>query len=172
MTASARLSTVSRHMSAASSSSSTAASKAPAPATPDSAGPSDAAPVLFQSAYSTRTFVLNKPKALNALDQEMIDVLTPKIKEWDESELCKIIPCPDNDFTQLRLGTGNGRAFCAGGEVKSVVKHAANDASRQKALDYFQSEFQLDYNLATLSKPYISIMDGITSRHLVLGHGT
>ncbi|KAF8323640.1 ClpP/crotonase-like domain-containing protein [Cantharellus anzutake] len=136
-----RLIAVSRHMTTAS------------PPGDSSSAPDrrDNTPVLFESAYSSRTFILNQPKTLNALDQGMINLISPKIKEWDNSNLCKMI-----------ISKGIGRAYCAGGEVKTIVKYAANEKTRQRALDYFKSEFQLDYDLATLQKPYISVMEGIT----------
>ncbi|KAF8323083.1 3-hydroxyisobutyryl-coenzyme A hydrolase [Clavulina sp. PMI_390] len=144
--ATSRLGLVSRHMASASSAAGPSGSGS-------SSGPShgDEAPVLFEQGYSTRTFILNRPRALNALDQEMINMITPKIAEWNKSELCKII-----------VSRGNGRAFCAGGEVKSLAKFSASEDTRPLAIQYFKSEFQLDYNLATLEKPYVAVMDGIT----------
>lgn len=81
-------------------------------------------PVIFENDRSTRTFILNRPK-LNPLDEEMIDLLSAKLKvratptrtdqrptliyvqEWDNAELCGMI-----------IGRGSGRAFCAGGNVR------------------------------------------------------
>lgn len=37
-------------------------------------------PVLFQSEGGTRIFKLNNPKAYNALNGKMVDLMTPKIK--------------------------------------------------------------------------------------------
>ncbi|KAF9508903.1 hypothetical protein BS47DRAFT_1414311 [Hydnum rufescens UP504] len=108
-------------------------------------------PILFESAYSTSTFVLNRPKALNALNQEMLHLLIPKLKEWDQSDSCKII-----------IGRGNGPAFCAGGDVKSAIQFAADPSTLSNALNFYQDQFQLYYNLATISKPYVAIMEGIT----------
>ncbi|KAG7092895.1 hypothetical protein E1B28_009202 [Marasmius oreades] len=43
-----------------------------------------------------------------------------------------------------------------------VVRDAADPSTRPRAIQFFKSEFELDYILAALSKPYIAIMDGIT----------
>jgi len=115
---------------------------------PPSAG---SEPVLFISELSTRTYVLNRPGQLNALDESMIDLLASKIEEWNRSDQCKIV-----------VGTGEGRAFCAGGDVKGVVKNAAEDATRPVAVRFFQKEFELDYALANLTKPYVAVLDGVT----------
>ncbi|EJU00771.1 ClpP/crotonase [Dacryopinax primogenitus] len=110
-------------------------------------------PVLFEEHQFTRTYVMNRPKALNALNEEMIDLMRPKLDLWNYTPGCKII-----------IGTGKGRAFCAGGDVRAVVKHASEgDAStRAKAAEYFRKEFELDYLLANLRKPYVAVLDGIT----------
>ncbi|KAI5119940.1 hypothetical protein M0805_002129 [Coniferiporia weirii] len=107
--------------------------------------------VLFEANGSVRRYILNRPKQLNALDELMIDSLRPKIQEWEESDLCRIV-----------VGDGKGKAFCAGGDVKAVIKHASNEKTRHMAHTYFKKEFELDYQLATLQKPYVCILDGFT----------
>ncbi|TFK54654.1 hypothetical protein OE88DRAFT_1723197 [Heliocybe sulcata] len=107
--------------------------------------------VLFESHLSSRTYILNREKKLNALDETMLNVLRPKIEEWAATDLCKLI-----------IARGAGRAFCAGGDVASVVQQAANPETRAQAVDFFKREFEMDYILAVLGKPYIAIMDGIT----------
>ncbi|KAF4614630.1 hypothetical protein D9613_003181 [Agrocybe pediades] len=107
--------------------------------------------VLFESNSSVRTYLLNRPSKLNALDDSMLSLLRPKIEEWSKSDLCGTI-----------VGRGNGRAFCAGGDVASVVKNAADPATLPQATAYFKREFEMDFILAALKKPYVAIMDGLT----------
>ncbi|KAJ3997285.1 3-hydroxyisobutyryl-coenzyme A hydrolase [Lentinula boryana] len=107
--------------------------------------------VLFESRLSVRTFKLNRPTKLNSLNESMIDLLQSKIEFWRNSELCSVI-----------WGTGEGRAFCAGGDVQIVARDASNPATRDRAIGFFNKEFGLDYLLSTLDKPYIAIMDGTT----------
>ncbi|KAI0784365.1 3-hydroxyisobutyryl-coenzyme A hydrolase [Abortiporus biennis] len=111
----------------------------------------DEAPVLFESVGQIRKYILNRPKKLNALDEPMINILRPQVEAWSKSELNKVL-----------VGTGVGRAFCAGGDVASVVSNAVNAETRPKAIDFFKREFELDYLLAAIPLPYIVIMDGIT----------
>ncbi|RDB21423.1 3-hydroxyisobutyryl-CoA hydrolase, mitochondrial [Hypsizygus marmoreus] len=108
-------------------------------------------PVLFESNLALRTYILNRPLKLNALDEHMLTLLRPKIEEWNASELCGTI-----------VGTGVGRAFCAGGDVENVVEKALNPETRSHAVDFFKREFEMDYFLATLRKPYVAILDGHT----------
>ncbi|KAF9817832.1 hypothetical protein IEO21_03174 [Rhodonia placenta] len=106
---------------------------------------------LFKSDGCLRTYVLNRSKKLNALNDDMLGILRPKIEEWAQGELAGVI-----------VGTGVGRAFCAGGDVESVVKSASHPDTLPKAIDFFHKEFELDYILAAMPKPYVAVMDGIT----------
>ncbi|OSD08546.1 3-hydroxyisobutyryl-coenzyme A hydrolase [Trametes coccinea BRFM310] len=139
-TAAQRTAAIGRHL--MSSSASTPHSRMDAP---------DEAPVLFEANGHVRTYVLNRPKKLNALNEPMLSLLRPQIEEWAQGDLAKVI-----------VGRGVGRAFCAGGDVESVVRDASNPETRPKAIDFFHREFEMDYILAALPKPYICVMDGIT----------
>lgn len=57
------------------------------------------------------TVAMNRPDALNALNKEMIKGLVVKLKEIGDSD--------DIDIVVL---TGNGKAFSAGGDIKSMVE--------------------------------------------------
>ncbi|KAH9060014.1 ClpP/crotonase [Lactarius vividus] len=107
--------------------------------------------VKFEEHLAVRRFILNRPQKLNALNAPMLDSLASRIEQWDNAELCGVI-----------VGTGTGKAFSAGGDVAGVIEDAAHDATRHKAVDFFRREYGLDYTLATLSKPYVAIMDGLT----------
>ncbi|KAJ8573453.1 hypothetical protein K7X08_009964 [Anisodus acutangulus] len=55
---------------------------------------------------------------------------------------------------------GNGRAFCAGGDVAAVV-HNVRKGNWKLGTDVFRAEFTLNYVMATYSKPQVSILNGI-----------
>ncbi|EMD38215.1 hypothetical protein CERSUDRAFT_113364 [Gelatoporia subvermispora B] len=107
--------------------------------------------VLFESKGCLRKYILNRPKKLNALNGTMLSILRPQIEEWSKGSLPGII-----------AGTGVGRGFCAGGDVESVVQHAESPETRPEAIDFFHKEFEMDYILATMPKPYVAVMDGVT----------
>ncbi|KAJ7149342.1 3-hydroxyisobutyryl-coenzyme A hydrolase isoform 1 [Mycena filopes] len=122
------------------------------PAGTDASEPTDAKPVVrFESTLGLRTYVLNRPAKLNALNDEMLDLLHPKIEEWDNAELVTVI-----------AGSGAGRAFCAGGDVQGVVTNASNPQTRHKAIEFFKREFDMDLLLASLRKSYVAILNGHT----------
>ncbi|KAK8864439.1 hypothetical protein IAR55_001688 [Kwoniella newhampshirensis] len=136
-----RLATISRHLTtSASSSASATSSKMSAP---------NEDIILFESHQNARLYKLNRSSKLNSLNLEMVNILTEKIKNWRELDSCKVI-----------IGTGDSRAFCAGGDVKQIVLD--HKVGKETALPFFKSEFQLNWLLARLGKPYVAIMDGIT----------
>ena len=56
---------------------------------------------------------------------------------------------------------GEGRAFCAGGDVAYLAKRNQAGAP-QESKDYFALEYKLDHYIATYTKPYVAFIDGIT----------
>ena len=108
--------------------------------------------VLFSSLYGVRTIELNRPKKLNSLNGSMARKILPRLREWEKSDMANVI---------LITGAGS-KAFCAGGDVAELAKQNSTKEGQQKSCDYFGLEYQLDHLIATYSKPYVAIMDGIT----------
>ncbi|OAD56782.1 3-hydroxyisobutyryl-CoA hydrolase, mitochondrial, partial [Eufriesea mexicana] len=65
--------------------------------------------VLFKDIGNKGVITLNRPKALNALNLSMVEKIYPVLKRWELSKELVIIE-----------GAGE-KAFCAGGDVKSIV---------------------------------------------------
>ena len=109
--------------------------------------------VLFSSLYGVRTIELNRPKKLNSLNGSMARKILPRLREWEKSQLANVI---------LISGAGP-KAFCAGGDVAELAtQNKEGPSGQKKSADFFALEYQLDHLIATYSKPYIAIMDGIT----------
>lgn len=96
-----------------------------------------------------RTFILNRPKQLNALSFEMVSRL-----------LELFLACENDSNVKLIILKSSGRAFCAGGDVAAVV-HNIRHGKWKLGAEYFRKEFTLNYVMATFSKPQVSILDGI-----------
>jgi 3-hydroxyisobutyryl-CoA hydrolase len=108
--------------------------------------------VLFDSQGGVRSILLNRPKKLNSLDASMIRKIVPRLREWSRSDMANVI-----------VIKGEGRAFCAGGDVASLASQNKSGAEGQQASkDYFALEYKLDHLIATYQKPYVAFIDGIT----------
>jgi len=95
---------------------------------------------------------LNNPRALNALDLGMLRSMEAKLLEWwqDENLACVV------------LYAESEKAFCAGGDVKSLVMALQRDGTIAAARDYFTTEYFVDYLIHVYPKPILCWTDGIT----------
>ena len=96
---------------------------------------------------------LNRPRALNALTLDMLKSMTEMLSRWEEDEEVKLI---------IVVGEGE-RAFCSGGDVKSIA--AARDQPAVQR-EFIQWEYRLDLLISRLATPYLAVWDG-----LVMGGG-
>ena len=109
--------------------------------------------VLFGNRFGVRTIELNRPKKLHSLNGSMIRKIVPRLQEWAKSDMANVV---------IIKGTGP-KAFCAGGDVTSLAQDnvkGKNGQSRSTA--YFELEYKLNHLIATYTKPYIALIDGIT----------
>ncbi len=98
--------------------------------------------------------ILNRPKAINALNQGMVDRLAATLVEW-----------ADDDAIRTVLLTGAGdRGLCAGGDIVAIYRSVLD--GRHDAERFWGAEYLLDAAIARYPKPYVALMDG-----LVLGGG-
>ncbi|MCV7321382.1 enoyl-CoA hydratase/isomerase family protein [Mycolicibacterium confluentis] len=92
---------------------------------------------------------LNRPKAINSLNQTMIDVLAERLREW-----------ADDDAIRTVVVDGAGeRGLCAGGDVVALYHSARADGSA--ARKFWFDEYQVNALIGSYPKPYVALMDGI-----------
>jgi enoyl-CoA hydratase/carnithine racemase len=94
--------------------------------------------------------LLNRPKALNALDLEMIRACAAILETWRED--------PHVDAVVIE-GAGD-RAFCAGGDIRAL-RDGQLSGDRTEVDQFFREEYALNLTIATYPKPYIALIDGI-----------
>lgn len=94
--------------------------------------------------------LLNRPKALNALDLPMIRAMQAALDGWR-----------DNASVQAVVVEGaGGKAFCAGGDIRAIRAFAlAGDTAPVEA--FFAEEYALNASIAAYPKPYIALIDGV-----------
>lgn len=91
---------------------------------------------------------LNRPDALNALSHAMINTIKNQLLAWQ-----------DDDAIQCVFVHGKGRAFCAGGDVRSLYGNGIDQVD--KTMAFFRDEYSLNQLIHHYEKPYISYWDGI-----------
>jgi enoyl-CoA hydratase len=99
---------------------------------------------------------LNRPKALNALDQDMCLAIDAALKVWAKD---------DGVAAVIIRGSGD-RAFCAGGDVRLAREDGLawkqSQSDGRIVRDFFRDEYRMNRRIATFPKPYIALIDGIT----------
>lgn len=105
--------------------------------------------VVVERAGTLGRIVLNRPRAINALDHAMVQTIAATLLEW-----------ADDDSVHAVLLTGAGeRGLCAGGDIVSIY-HDAREGGSGSA-DFWRDEYVLNAAIERYRKPYVAIMDGI-----------
>jgi len=112
---------------------------------------SDAAEPTVSARLAGRAgfLLMNRVRALNALDADMIAALTEQAAAWRG-------PAPE----LVVLEGAGGKAFCAGGDVRAMRALAL--AGDTAGVDrFFAAEYGLNRAIAEFGKPWLSVIDGI-----------
>ena len=167
--------------------------------------PPDEDPVLFESNGSMRTYILNRPKKLNALNEPMLNILRPQIEvrgftasfslSNTDSGLRNGLKGPSprlllgvaSDVLSVQVEMSKVSALLPLRAVAGILTasrrrcRCEQPGYASKSYRLFppgvritvpvhtsthlapHSRFEMDYILATMPKPYVAVMDGITS---------
>jgi enoyl-CoA hydratase len=109
--------------------------------------------ILLQRRGRVGHIILNRPKAINALNDAMITAITAALRDWETD---------DGVATVLISGAGE-RGLCAGGDVVAIYKHMQAGASKEI---FWEDEYRMNSYISRYPKPVLSLMDGV-----VLGGG-
>lgn len=102
--------------------------------------------VLTQEVGDKGVLILNRPKALNAANFEMVQKCADIVNKWH------------NTKSLIMIKGNGGKAFCAGGDVRTIVEAKTSEVGKK----FFGTEYVMDYMIGSLKIPFISILDGIT----------
>lgn len=114
--------------------------------------PSPSGELLVENASNVRIITLNRPKVLNALSLTQVRELTQMIKAYHDNKMVKAV---------VLKGEG-GRAFCAGGDIRSLYDNGREDSTRHLTQEFFAEEYNLNQLLKFSHVPIISMLNGIT----------
>lgn len=93
---------------------------------------------------------LNRPKALNALNQDMITAIRQALDLWID----------DKNITCVVIDGEGEKAFCAGGDIRFMYDTGRDDPAPGQR--FWRDEYCVNLLISKYPKPIVSLMDGIT----------
>ncbi len=94
---------------------------------------------------------LNRPDALNALNELMMRMIDSKLRAWAE----------DDAVAMMVIDANGDRSFCAGGDIAALYRRTqAGDLAFSR--NFWRDEYRMNARIASYPKPYVALMDGIT----------
>ncbi|WP_408587006.1 enoyl-CoA hydratase/isomerase family protein [Novosphingobium sp.] len=94
---------------------------------------------------------LNRPKAIHALNLDMVHAMVAAMQGWQG----------DDAVQAILIDHSEGRGFCAGGDIAFLRNSALNDGG-VSGRKFFHDEYQLNHLIQSYGKPVVAFMDGIT----------
>jgi len=105
--------------------------------------------LLIRVDGSVGVMTLNRPKAINSLNHNMVNLIDRALTEWAQ----------DPAITTVVLSGAGERGLCAGGDLVPLYESAR--AGGADARKFWFDEYRLDAKVGSFPKPYVSLMDGI-----------
>jgi len=110
-----------------------------------SAGPD----ILFEKRGTLGLITLNRPGALNALNENMCLHMMRQLELWAHSEHVRVVAI---------RGAGE-KAFCAGGDIRALYQ--GGQAGSSGVMRFYWHEYQLNTMIKEYPKPFVAFIDGI-----------
>lgn len=105
--------------------------------------------VLVRVDNGVGILTLNRPKAINSLNDAMVAAIQQALDDWER----------DDTITAVLLTGAGERGLCAGGDVVALYHSAKADGSYAKK--FWRDEYRLNAHIGRYPKPYVAVMDGI-----------
>ncbi|MBD1382703.1 enoyl-CoA hydratase/isomerase family protein [Metabacillus arenae] len=93
---------------------------------------------------------LNRPRALNSLNVEMVTAVYKQLKEWKQDDRIALV---------CIYGEGE-KGLCAGGDMRTLYDLKENGVEAY-AEQFFSTEYPMDYEIHHYPKPVVVYMNGI-----------
>ncbi|XP_040574018.1 3-hydroxyisobutyryl-CoA hydrolase, mitochondrial [Lepeophtheirus salmonis] len=101
--------------------------------------------ILADQKGKTGLISLNRPKALNSLNTEMIRTITQSLQNWKKEDV----------IDSLIIDSCVPKSFCSGGDIIAVTTKI------QDPCNFFKEEYEMNYSLGTMKIPITSLISGI-----------
>lgn len=106
--------------------------------------------VLFENKGVAGVITLNRPQALNALNLNMVRLITAQLSLWEA----------DKSLHRILIKGAGEKAYCAGGDIRAL--HDFGKAKQyEEALSFWREEYLLNIIIKNYPKPIVSLVDGI-----------
>lgn len=107
--------------------------------------------VIVRSRHGLGRIILNRPRAINASDLDMVERVHDALEAWRTD--------PD---VELVLLTGEGeRGFCSGADVRALHR-ALVDGDLAAADLFFRTEYTTNALIGAYPRPVVAVMHGVT----------
>jgi 2-(1,2-epoxy-1,2-dihydrophenyl)acetyl-CoA isomerase len=105
--------------------------------------------ILTRVSNKVATLTFNRPEKLNALSRELIYQAIDWLKRWgQDAEIGAIVV------------TGQGRAFCAGGDVSMMAREGDSEQTLEQKIDGLRQAQELSWLLYNIPKVTIAAVNG------------
>lgn len=91
---------------------------------------------------------LNRPRALNALTEDMCAAMLVPLRQW----------AADRAVHAVVIDAVPGKAFCAGGDVRAI--YDAGKRADGSVMSFFRTEYRMNAAIRRFPKSYIALIDG------------
>ncbi|XP_025697553.1 3-hydroxyisobutyryl-CoA hydrolase 1 isoform X3 [Arachis hypogaea] len=105
--------------------------------------------VLSAGNSAVKLVILNRPHKLNSLNYEMVSQILKNLRMYETDSSVKLV-----------ILKGNGKGFCAGGDVVSVISSSLT-GHWTYPLKFYGKQLILDHLAATYKKPLVSVINGV-----------
>jgi enoyl-CoA hydratase len=103
--------------------------------------------IKFERRGRAGVVTLARPKALNAVNHDMVNRLSDALDVW-----------ASDDGVALVAIKAEGRAFSAGGDIMAIYEAGR---AGNPIYGFFADEYRLNAKIARYPKPYVALVDGI-----------
>ena len=105
--------------------------------------------ILVKIEHSIAFITLNRPEVFNSFNREMALTLQDQLDE-----------CASNDGVRAIVLTGNGKAFCAGQDLKEVTDPELNPGFKKILEEHYNP---IITRIRTIEKPIIAAVNGVAA---------
>jgi enoyl-CoA hydratase len=105
--------------------------------------------VLYARDGHLGRILLNRPRVINALTEQMVSSLMAQLPDW----------AGDDAVTAVSIQGAGERGLCSGGDIRALRRDVL--AGLINPVQFWAQEYRLNAAIASYPKPFVAFMDGI-----------